>query len=76
MVFPSIAQFNSVVFTIREDEHNETAEDTLVLTVQDGQMPPRETHEFSTLADLLNWLNANGCSHLVWDEQRDEEDED
>lgn len=67
------AQFNNLTYTIREDEDNETAEDTFVLTAQVEAMPPHETHEFKTMADLLNWLNENGCSNLVWDEIEEEE---
>lgn len=67
------AYWDSKTYTIREDENNETAEDTLVLTVQSGGMPPFSTDEFSTMADLLNHLNQNGMSHLVWDEIEEEE---
>lgn len=68
----STAQFNGIVFTIRQDEDNKTAQDTLVLTISRTGMPPHETHEFKLLADLLNYLNENGCPHLVWDEDREE----
>lgn len=61
------AYWDSKTYTIRDDE-NENMQDTLVLTIQNGEMPPFSTNEFTTRADLLNFLNENGLSHLTWDE--------
>lgn len=66
------AYWDGKTYTIRDDE-NEEMQDTFVLTIQQGEMPPFSTNEFTTRADLLNFISENGMSHLKWDEIEEEE---